>query len=728
MNTQTRQALADSTTSSNTTKRIVTSIGDVDLSRTVYSKAKGEREYTFKPCKEMDVDNGGDGRVKVLSDSQVRTITMLLTRPLNKPEVWQVDAQVAPVAANARNTTSLRDARVADATVADLGYCPRCRADGMRQAITAANAVHTCAKLKGQGTVDTHVGVVSVKATPAAPVSVDSLLEDMAAVLTPSAQVQAIAAQGGVVFGGFTDGPRMNGADDNTKAPAVDARAGLGDWVSPGMDDDARTRVMANESAARDAGFALRDTLYARGRLVNRVGVDNARAERAAWDAKPRVPAEMARLRGIVAGEAREDLEVPVDTLRMDPGGYLVTTVAMDKARHLTDRLERLAIEREALAQVFQRVAVAADVSSPGGNMENWTTPRLLPARVGAFNALAEETADRHAAAVARFAATPERVKRADKLRAPERPMMVIRTRKDDGGVRGVFAGVSPRYAACDADKLATACEAVAGASDLRADVSYDGRRLSITMLAHSNVAPERCAVGEAFQYGIRLETSDTGHGGVNVSGILWRNLCENYIIIDQSVLKIASLRHIGDPVRLAKDVQAALAKAHEKGLAIFGAWDKGTQRVLLGRDIRITPSTDKVRAERGHDELFADLLRKHQANQSATAIRDEILAGMFRGLVHSKVLPAGLRTIDTGDDSDLLGMLLAAHDHQRNAGAATVNGVSIASLANAASYYGHAMQNDPWVETDMERAAGEILSLRGAVPWMGHPDKVALA
>lgn len=675
-------ALSAHTPSTDSVRKDITNIEDVDSTRPVFVRYQGREPSRIAPLP-------GAPR---LGANQIATLVSVLSVPgSRRPEIYQM---VPPPA------VTVHQAALASGAAPDQDQIDR-----------AARL----AKATGQD-----VAIVSRNSAGQMAVASSRMASPAVVAVAPSTPVAAVS----------TDEDEDSDQDD-----ADDRRAGLGDWDSPGMDDTARTRVLAQETAARDAGFALQDTIYDRGMLVNRIGVRTARAKRAVWARKDTVPAGMAKLRGIIAAEQRSDVECNVDTLRMNDNGGLVVMESTGDRRTMA-----LACERLAMPQVFQRIATTLGVSSPGGSVSDWTAPRLVKARVEVFNAMAEQSGIDYKAAAENYRLMSAARRKALKVKAPKRPAIVLRTRLDapasGSPVRGVFAAVSPKYAACDADVLAQACEQIAGGLDMRCDVTYDAPRgrVKIDLLAHGNETTG-AACGEIFEVGIRLESSDTGKGGVDVYAVICRNRCLNYYVLDNAVVKIKSLRHMGDVSRLREDVEKALGLARTKIETIMNTWNTACDKVILGKSIKPVasksgPTLSTVRADRGSEDLLSDLLANNARRMQADELRDEILRGVFRGLIHSGTLPIGLRSIDATDDngnvdpdSDVLSMLVKAHDADVNQGQATDKGITLASLASAVTLYAHDMQDDPWMEADLERAGGEILSMLGAMPWHGSPE-----
>jgi hypothetical protein len=625
------------------------------------------------------------------------------------------------------------------ATAASKGpsVCPRCRAGGLGSKIDTAqearsiivtggtsNHYHTCAKgLQPRMPTDLIAASKGV-VVDTTPLQVDTGRAQRLASATGTAVTVQTAAGVTTTAVPALDAPVWSGtmgnlvADIAKSAPhKVDpvgtqvwdtrpSRDNLDAWQSPGYSPVDDARVAADEAAAADAGFVLPTTLFRRGRLINQVGVDNATEKRGEWLKLPPAEQGMDNLAAIVAGEKRCDVTIAVPDLGMDPTGRLYK-------RSGTDLSSQWGIERGAFTQTFQRLATVAGVSSPGGAFTDWTKPRLKRGRIAAFNALCdqitEDTAEAHTAynrLTARQKARPEN-------KQPTTPVVVLRTREGNGGTRSVFATVSDSYTPVDVDTLAAACAAAVKDKGLRSDVFYDGSSCKIDLLAHSPVPAKHCAVGEIFQGGVRLQAHDNGKGGIGICGVLWRNRCENYIVIGESVLSFGKFRHIGDIKRLTEAVNKALAKALKSIEHFVKAWDEGCKRNVH----------TNLLAERGSQTRLSDLLAQYERAQQSADLRDELLSGAFRGLSERKILPIGARKIE--DEIDLL---IQAHDDERNQGAAIDGGrITSASLANAVSLYAHDMQRDARQEIALEDAAGQILAMAAPIPWAAHSDRLSM-
>src|SRR5262249_5828820 len=100
---------------------------------------------------------------------------------------------------------------------------------------------------------------------------------------------------------------------------------------------------------------------------------------------------------------------------------------------------------------------------------------------------------------------------RVDKSGAVQPRQVTLRARQT-GDSCEIFSIVGPRYSPIDIDVIATQLHK-AVPRDARAEVLYDGYRARISILLHSNIAPERCVAGEIFKAGVSLTTADDGTG-----------------------------------------------------------------------------------------------------------------------------------------------------------------------------------------------------------------------
>src|SRR5262249_44402519 len=84
-------------------------------------------------------------------------------------------------------------------------------------------------------------------------------------------------------------------------------------------------RALADEAAARAAGFSLRPPVYVLGTAVNTTGVRNFRQSGRAFEAVPFASEACGDLAHRVEGERRLDVLVDAPSLRMEPNGRLTS-------------------------------------------------------------------------------------------------------------------------------------------------------------------------------------------------------------------------------------------------------------------------------------------------------------------------------------------------------------------------------------------------------------------
>jgi len=80
-------------------------------------------------------------------------------------------------------------------------------------------------------------------------------------------------------------------------------------------------------------------------------------------------------------------------------------------------------------------------------------------------------------------------------------------------------------------------------------------------------------AAGDIFKTGVRIETDDTGRGRIRVTGVAFRNMCLNLIIIEEGEVETVNLVHRGDPDRILEVVRGGVAQARAKVSAFLEAW-----------------------------------------------------------------------------------------------------------------------------------------------------------
>lgn len=158
---------------------------------------------------------------------------------------------------------------------------------------------------------------------------------------------------------------------------------------------------------------------------------------------------------------------------------------------------------------------------------------------------------------------------------------MTLRSREGRAG-REIYAVTGPKYASFDVDKVAR--EAAAGiGGDARGKITYDGYRMTLDAVFHSNIAPQNAVAGEFFKGCVRVKTADDGTGATTVKMGLWRNLCRNLIIVDFDTVLIGSRRHIG-AATIEADIRELMVSASERIALVVGKWSEASTENVLDR------------------------------------------------------------------------------------------------------------------------------------------------
>lgn len=313
------------------------------------------------------------------------------------------------------------------------------------------------------------------------------------------------------------------------------------------IDEEGAARAKADEELAKLIGLAPKPPVYEIGSRVVPLGVSNFRASRAKWEDMATIPELERVFCAQVAGEERADFLVPAKDISAHDDGTISAMVWEHGEEKSTGTTHTAKISERALLGMASRV-------TPGG-----------------AKYLAQCPADLRAANLRHWLA-----KRGD-------AQLTLRTRKaSDGNGRELYAACGPKYAAFDADKVMRKAAAAIG-HDARAKVTYDGYRMTLDAIFHSNIAPEKAVAGEFFKGMIRVRAADDGSGSVNVSLGLWRNLCLNLIIIDFSKVLVGKRSHIGAET-IETDIAEILAVANERMGLVVGKWSEANAEEILTR------------------------------------------------------------------------------------------------------------------------------------------------
>lgn len=317
------------------------------------------------------------------------------------------------------------------------------------------------------------------------------------------------------------------------------------------VDAAGAARATADELLAKSLGFSPAPPVFEIGTVVNTTGVANFKRSRQDWAAMPSLP-ELARtFSDRIKNEQRRDVKKFARDLTANADGtisnsdgdkIMCSERAMDGfATHLT----------------------------PGGA----SYLKQCPSDLRATNL-------NHWFGQA-FVVDARASKKAGEVVSKPREL-TLRTRARKGGNREIFAVTGPRYAAFDVDKVAR--EAAAGiGGDARGTVTYDGYKMTLDAVFHSNIQPENAVAGEFFQGCIRITAADDGTGAVKVKLGLWRNLCRNLIIVDFDTVLVGSRKHVG-AATIEADIRELMEQANERIALIVSKWSEASTEDVLAR------------------------------------------------------------------------------------------------------------------------------------------------
>ncbi len=395
------------------------------------------------------------------------------------------------------------------------------------------------------------------------------------------------------------------------------------------VDATGAARATSDEQIAKSLGFSPKPPVYEIGTVVNSIGVENFRRSRQDWDKLPGLPELAKSFTDRVAAEQRKDLLVDATSC----------SVAADGRIHGFNGQPHLMSER-ALNGLATHV-------TPGGASYLRECPSDL--RATNLNHWLKTAEQRDARAS----------KQAGKdIMKPKQ--LTMRTRARKGGTREVFSVVGPKYAAFDVDAVAReAAKGIGG--DARGTITYDGYRMTLDAMFHSNIAPEHAVAGEFFKGCVRVQTADDGSGSIRCSLGLWRNLCRNLIIVDFDKVLVGSRKHIGTQT-IAADVAELMTQASERIKLIVGKWSEAnTENVIDRYDLQDV------------DEVFRGLV-----------LNDCVHVTGYKG-------------------EDLVKRLHESWEREP--------GYSKASILNAITRAAHEQEWKSWADTEeLESAAGELL------------------
>ena len=391
--------------------------------------------------------------------------------------------------------------------------------------------------------------------------------------------------------------------DDRTPAPptlaVVPARR-----VEGGVCDEGKARAEADQADAEAAGWSLKPPVYAIGSRVNSMGVANFRASRQDHDSKASVGEACNKLIDLIKTEDRKDLVVKIPTLSMFEDG------------RITRGAGPLDVSSRAIT------GVGTHITPGGASYLRACEPDL---RAINFNRWAVKGWREDTRATTKLV---EEWEKSGKKGDEPSPVMVekeltLRTRLNHASKkREAWSFVGPKYGAHDVDSIAEqvmASEAIP--ADAKCDITYDGYRMRMNVLFHTNIQPGKAVAGEIFKAGIMLKTADDGSGSIQISAQVFRNLCLNLIIIDHAKDLVTRRKHYGTGIQA--DVEAGIATAMGKVKVFADKWSEATLENVMEKygvhnveDVLRGLVFNKVVHVSGvkPDEMYDRLLRAYQA------------------------------------------------------------------------------------------------------------------
>lgn len=350
----------------------------------------------------------------------------------------------------------------------------------------------------------------------------------------------------------YADDVATGNATPPPPAPTVRQAIPLVDDASVSAEGAARAK--SDEEQAKALGFSPAPPVFQIGTKVNAIGVANFRQSREEWAALPSLP-ELAR-----TFEKRIAAEMRVDTL-----------VNIPQCKLLNDgRMQSNGTHYMMSARAVD--GLATYVTPGGASYLKQCPPQLRALNLNHWMERAHQIDRKETKRLGRDVSKPRQ--------------MTLRTRaRKNGGTaaREVYAVTGPKYAAFNVDRVVT--EAARGiGGDARGDLKYDGYRMTLDALFHSNIHPTNAVAGEFFKGTVRITAADDGSGAINVKLGLWRNLCRNLIIVDFDTVLVGSRRHVGQSQDIEADVRALMSQASDRINLMVGKWNESSTEDVLKR------------------------------------------------------------------------------------------------------------------------------------------------
>jgi hypothetical protein len=250
-------------------------------------------------------------------------------------------------------------------------------------------------------------------------------------------------------------------------------------------------------------------------------------------------------------------------------------------------------------------------------------------------------------------------------------------TRHQEVG-REIYGFVSERYQPLDVDVISRSI-ADAAPADAKATIDYDGERCRWEVMFQSDVRPEDYVAGEFFKAGVLISTRDDGGSSVHVDSVVWQNLCLNLIIIDRATVEIDRIMHVG--AELDERFREAFAAALGSIDHFVAQWSTASK------------------------DLVGESLSEEERRLPARLL----LGGMFNGQMGRELVPVPSRR----QRRQVVERLIDLHTFDQSAAGlkAFEQGPNRASIVNAFTRYAHEVEQDPWVQDEIQRGAGRLLA-----------------
>ena len=337
--------------------------------------------------------------------------------------------------------------------------------------------------------------------------------------------------------------------------------------VSSGMNSSvARQRIEEHDALLKRVGLHRPMRSSSTGELLTAGGykpgdvtltsaTNRLATARRAWEEQPLVEDGLGFIQGTVEREKREDIVLPVSELWFRDDGSLVTP-EMD-----------LPMEPAGFKSFLSHAHRHIEYTDSMGKEKH----RQVPAFPGAFSFLVTLPLE-------------ERIHIMNLVLKRCGGVFKLRTRVNDDGNRGVFAVVTPKYAAFDADRVAERIGNAVSGLGYRGEVTYDtvttNMRLDATYHADHNITD--FAAGDVFKVGLRGKSNDAGGGAIKFGPTAWWNGCLNMIIIsnDESLVRLV---HKGSMERIDGMFSEQIAKARPVFEQFAQQWGVLSHTPMLG-------------------------------------------------------------------------------------------------------------------------------------------------